>query len=550
MRTWARLTLLAVILATALPRLLALDRFVTIDEPLWLTNSGNFYRALSRGEFAGTFQNEHPGVTVMWAGTAAFLWSDPTYARAAPRAFRQLGEIEPFLEGRGRRPLDILVAGRVGVVAASVASLGVALLAAVRLIGLPAAVVGFTLIAFDPFHLALSRLFHSDGLLASLMLLSLLAFLNYVYGGRRRGDLAVSAVSAGLACLTKAPALALFPFGAWLLLAHTLADARPPAVLRRALAPFAAWVGGAAIVCVMLWPVLWVSAYHLVYLFLKLGYYGTLGHFVPIFFDGAIHMGDPGPRFYPITYAWRTTPIVLGGLLLAALTLTRPHAAERERRRIAAVLVGFALAFALLMTLSAKKFDRYLLPAHLPLDLVSGMGWVAAGERLGRRRPLLSPAAMGAAMALQALGTLPTAPYFLTYYNPLLGGGARAPAVMMVGWGEGLDEAARYLNARGRGRDLRALSWYSIGPFSYFFRGRTFHFDGAWDPTKAAEVAQSDYVVLYVNQWQRRMLPRELLSILADRPLERSVTLNGIEYVRIYRVRETTGAAGVGPGRR
>ena len=42
---------------------------------------------------------------------------------------------------------------------------------------------------------------------------------------------------------------------------------------------------------------------------------------------------------------------------------------------------------------------------------------------------------------------------------------------MQIGWGEGLDEAARYLNTKTTAADLHVISWYSPGSFSYFFKG-------------------------------------------------------------------------------
>ena len=44
------------------------------------------------------------------------------------------------------------------------------------------------------------------------------------------------------------------------------------------------------------------------------------------------------------------------------------------------------LLFALVLNLSAKKFDRYLLPIFAPLDLVAGVGIVAAVRWLQGRR--------------------------------------------------------------------------------------------------------------------------------------------------------------------
>ncbi len=67
--------------------MVALDQFVTIDERKWLARSANFYYALAHGDLAATFQREHPGVTVMWAGTLGFLQRFPAYAQQAPGYF-------------------------------------------------------------------------------------------------------------------------------------------------------------------------------------------------------------------------------------------------------------------------------------------------------------------------------------------------------------------------------------------------------------------------------------------------------------------------------
>jgi hypothetical protein len=44
------------------------------------------------------------------------------------------------------------------------------------------------------------------------------------------------------------------------------------------------------------------------------------------------------------------------------------------------------------------------------------------------------------------ISALWTFPYYLSYYNPLMGGPRKAPQVMQIGWGEGLDQAGRYLD--------------------------------------------------------------------------------------------------------
>jgi hypothetical protein len=210
-RHYGALALLA--LAIWLPRAAELDRLVTPDEVNWLSGTSNFYRALAHADFADTYQLEHPGVTTMWAGTAGFLWRYPAYAREAPGQIAWwAAEAGPVLRSLGHEPLELLTAGRVFMVLAITAVLAAAFVPAVSLFGFWPALVGFLLIAADPFHIAHSRLLHLDGLLSSLMLLSLLALLKYLLRGGRPANLVVSGVAAGLAWLTKSPTLFLVPF--------------------------------------------------------------------------------------------------------------------------------------------------------------------------------------------------------------------------------------------------------------------------------------------------------------------------------------------------
>ena len=105
---------LALFAAAWLPRVVALDAFVTIDERKWLARSANFYQAISVGELANTFQREHPGVTVMWLGTLGILSEYPDYASETPGQFAWAREeFEPWLaENTTHNPLDLLAAAR------------------------------------------------------------------------------------------------------------------------------------------------------------------------------------------------------------------------------------------------------------------------------------------------------------------------------------------------------------------------------------------------------------------------------------------------------
>ena len=532
-----------------LPRGLMLNRFVAVDERSWLTRSGNFYLALNEGDFAHTFQRYHPGVTTMWLGMAGFLWRYPGYAADAAAQIGDMSEgIEGFLRAQGHEPIDLLAAGRTFVVLATLLALLIAFWVAADLFGLLAALAGFLLIAFEPFLLGLTRMLHVDGLCSTFMFLSLLTFLRYragspadhpPYAGRAR-DLVISAVAAGLAWLTKSPTLFLIPFmgliTAYAIWQRWRMDDREGwrSMLRPALDGLI-WLALAALVFVLFWPAMWVQPVEsLRAIFSAAGDSAAEGHSKALFYNGTAYAGDPGPWFYPYTYLWRVSPVTLIGLVLglAAWIIRRPPLGNTSRRSALTWLALFVLLFTLFMTLGAKKFPRYLLPVYMPLDLVAGIGWAAFALWIGSilHRRWVVPLVIGIAALAQALVALPYFPYYFTYYNPLLGGAKRAPQVMMIGLGEGLDEAARYLSALPDAEQNTVATWYRGGSFNYIY------------PYESVDIDQffrSDYAVLYAHQWQRDVPDERLLDYFAALTPEHIVEVDGTEYARIYNLRQS-----------
>jgi hypothetical protein len=577
-RNWRDgLLCLIVILVIGVPRSLALDRYVTADESKWLTRAGTFYWALAHGNLAATFVREHPGVTIMWAGMLVYLRDYPGYPEDAPGSIRD-SRNEIILRQHGYSPIQMLAAGRLIVVLLITLVLAIAFWLTVRLVGRWPAALGFLLIGFDPFHLGLTRLLHPDGLMSNLMLLSLLAFLAFL-ASRRRSDLLISSVAAGLAWLTKSPAFFLAPF-VGLLVAIVLAWRglnRLPRLraffsflipllrdkqvfgFRWAFSSLVIWSLVGWLVFFLLWPAMWVNPLSsLRGVLSQAETYADEGHSTAIFFNGQALMGNPGKRFYPINYLWRTTPVVLVGLGLAGLGffLLRNDTSQSASRWTAAALVLFAAAFIIFMTIGSKKFDRYILPIFAPLDLVAGIGWAMAARWLAARlaslwkpgrlandaraRPdwlavSLSLVFLVLPVAGQGLYSLPTYPYFLSYYDPWMGGSAKAPQVMMIGWGEGIDQAARYLDAKPNSADLKVMSWYPEGSFSYFFDGETIFTHPEWKETQKI-LLTTDYVVVYIHQWQRDLPFPKMLKYLSKLKPEHVIVVNGIEYVQIYKI--------------
>jgi hypothetical protein len=234
---------------------------------------------------------------------------------------------------------------------------------------------------------------------------------------------------------------------------------------------------------------------------------------------------------------------MLIGLILAVYVLwKRDRLREHYIRFPVLGLLTFVLAYTFLMSLGVKKIDRYLLPIYLPLDLIAAIGWVGLYEwiRSGVKLRYAQWMANGMLLTIvliQAGLTLNHYPYYLTYYNPLFGGIRKAQDVLLIGWGEGLNDAASYLREKPDYQKLKILSWYAPA-FNWY--SANFMFYAEQNPYMQDNLEQvlvdTDYVVVYINQWQRRY-PTILFETLSAKKPEHTITLDGIEYVQIYRLR-------------
>jgi hypothetical protein len=277
------------------------------------------------------------------------------------------------------------------------------------------------------------------------------------------------------------------------------------------------------------------------------GYFETEAA-IPSFFNGRIipsgQFGIQYWYFYPVSYLMRSSPLALTGLLLGAWAFLkkRPPLASPSARFVVLGLLLFCGVFTAAMGVSDTKHERYLTPVYAPLDIIAGLGWsslvlswksrVEGG--FWRYAPyLVAPGVI----AVQAALMLNSYPYYLSYYNPLLGGGRQAQNVLPIGWGEGLDQAAHYLNKKPHSGKLKVLSYYASGCFSYYFNGRVREvtFETGLTQDDWQKFLDSDYVVIYISQRQRGM-SSAILDYVADLKPEYTVRINGLDYVQIYKI--------------
>lgn len=559
-------------LVAFLPRAFGLNVFITPDEYLWVERSGQFLAALLRADWAATFQVGHPGLTTRWTGVLGIL---TTYL---PRLQTASGQwliadhpstpFQDLLADMNAYLPEVLAATRYPTtILTSMGVVGLYFL--VRpLFGQRAALLSAVMMALEPFYLALSRVIHHDALSTTFMALSLLSFMAHLRRRRSFLYLALSGLTAGLAFLSKSPSLFLVPFTALLSLgAYWVREERLWPLDWRRVAELgrdgAIWGLIAGLVFALLWPAMWVDPLGTIQGVIdKATGYAASPHERGNFFLGKVGM-DPGPFFYPVALLFRLTPLTLLGLGGSLLALRRriPALARADPRRwyIMQILSlwAFILLYVLFMTTGAKKFDRYLLPVFPMIDILAALGLLALGEMgwewawpdlrrraRGRfegvpRAPQFRTSAfsLGLVLLLQAGFALPHYPYYLTYYNPLLGGIRQAARTMLVGWGEGYEQVARYLNQKEDAAHLRVATWYAkqcIGPF---FSGQAYKLNvSGQEPIGVVPWYDTDYMVSYINQVQREIPNSATVSFFTSQQPEYVIHIKGLDYAAVYKV--------------
>ncbi|MBI4022014.1 MAG: phospholipid carrier-dependent glycosyltransferase [Candidatus Andersenbacteria bacterium] len=520
----ARMLWLAVgvaVLALAV-RLPGLGEFMTVDEENWMLRSAGFWHQFFRNAHpSGTFMTTHPGAPAMWLIGAGIFWQEARLGfdidTSNLRHFRLAATL----------PLASAVAVLIGVIAGLL----------LKLFGTwPGGMAGVVL-ALDPYLAGMSQIAHLDALLALYMLIAVLVI--FLYRREKwRGWLVAAGIFTGLALATKfLPAL-------WLLVVFcTVLTAcqyrwpgkhpvflrqhrvlRRPAVLE--VVRNLGFVGGLALlVMYLVWPALWV----------KDDLWRSFERdAVSVVSDEhvALSVGNEGiePRsFYGRTLLSRTTPFVL---LLTAGTLVIVIRFLKERRRLLTVgwLLLYAAGFLVLMTLAAKKADRYALPALVVLPVVAGWAFgTAVGawrERRQRGFSLSSPPSLVASgvVVLLLAQTWLWYPYPIAYNNPYFD----VRPASQQGWGEGLDRAAQWLNAHPLADVLTVASWYP-GVLGTYFNGQTMSLSSRDDH-------RVGFVVLYRNMQGRApdTIASDVLDEFRERQPEHIVYIQGEPYAYVY----------------
>jgi 4-amino-4-deoxy-L-arabinose transferase-like glycosyltransferase len=508
----------------------------------WYERSIRFADALFAGDWAQTYQYYHPGVTTMWLSGLALKifgrWHNLSSAEMLHPEQLPPGMLHQAISF-GVIPLALVVA--LGIVWAyyllrRLTEPRLALLAALFL-------------ALDPFYLAHSKVLHLDGTMSMFMLLTVLLLLSYRQQPDRR-KLIGAGVLTGLSFLTKSASVSLIPFGALLIVSvHPLV--LPEGNVAAQLRARAAWLGqvtmslavwGAAttVTFFALWPAMWVMPLNaLAYIANNGMYHVEEIHPNPLYFNGVSSLEDPGTAYYAATLLWRTTlvtlPFALAGLAAVLVDIWRKERPPYQVVLRWLLIYGFIVL--LQMGISAKKDERYILPAFLVLDIIAAYGVLRFVDGLQawlrpRQPQRLAAAVMAVFVLVQAIMALRLHPYYGNHYNLLLGGPSRAQQVLALQYqGEGIDQAGRFLNSLPGAAEARATIYPNgSNVLIQFWSGTLEVHEEAPDPAAA-------YRIYFQNQIVRGLGGEGWMAAwAADQQREPlwTVDFDGITYVWIY----------------
>ena len=278
----------------------ALKNYVTPDEPVWVLRSLNFSQALARGDWAGTAQMGHPGVTTMWLGSLGIAVKravDPAASTEAIEWLSGLTSLAPENAEAFKRLGVFLTFARIPVIIVNALGVVVAVWLLRRLFDQRVAVHCRTAAGARSVRGQSRRAVARRWVVDDVHAVIGVGVVSRDQGSGMRGIrwFALSGAFAALAFLSKSPALFLLPFTVLVLFVAVLTRRLS---LKRAVLGLLSFVIVHLSLFIVLYPAMWVDAAGTISGILGLAAFLSTNPVRPTFFDGQ-YVLNHGPEFYP-----------------------------------------------------------------------------------------------------------------------------------------------------------------------------------------------------------------------------------------------------------
>lgn len=510
---------LILFLIAFLPRVASLGTVLTADQDIWITRSLAFFNAIMQHDWANTLQTSHPGVTTMWlSGISLGLF----YKEGMD--FVQQLFIAQF-------PMALTT------------SIGIVLIYyfVKKIFNIKIAIFSALFLASEPYYIANSRVIHLDAMLSTFMVLSVLSLLVHLNDPDKKYYLIFSGIFAGLALLTKLPAIFLILFIPFTIIFWHLSNTfKLYKTIKTILIVFVI----SSVIFFILWPFMWIEPISAINNLLGVAQGVRTSTIMTGFYMGEItNTGNLGWSYYPVILFMRLSPVTLLFSLICIIYLViniKKHGFTNSNKNVSFLLL-YIILFIIQMTLSAKKGDRYLLPVFPACDIIASVGLFFIIDTITERLPslyhdnayiktssfrdVLNAFIMISALLFQAGSSLPLHPYYFSYNSPIFGGSSHASELFLFGGGEGMDIAAKYLNEKSDSINLTVAADYN--GFEPLFKGKTVGMDN---------VSSADYIVFYISSRQRNYA-QDIWERYKNETPEKLITINDMNYAWVYKTK-------------
>lgn len=191
------------------------------------------------------------------------------------------------------------------------------------------------------------------------------------------------------------------------------------------------------------------------------------GKFDYVYYFGHVYSHPPAPWHYPFVILFITLPVPLIALLILAISGAAKRLKQDSITGLAVIIPAFYLLLFALPIVPKFNINRLFLPMYPFLSVLIGVGvdyWLSRDQQT----PLLSglnrvlrrsaPWAVAVMLAWAAVSTAHVRPFWLSYYNGIVGGraGASRLGFQQDYWGEAAtcSQAIAQLNELPRGSTM------------------------------------------------------------------------------------------------
>ncbi len=380
------------------------------DQFRWYKRTTNFYEAISQGNYEKTYQQYHPGISLIYFLSLGFN----SFTFFSGTDFQNFQDIAPSLFPNFNFHTKLYL------VIFSLFTMGILTYLIKEILGKFVALFFIILLSFDTYFIGITRNLHLDSILSLVIMVSISSF--YLYLKTKQVKyLVISGIYSGIGLLTKSVAIIGFFINFLMAFYYYYQNKSNLAYFYK----FLYLTAISVLVFVSLFPSMWVAPIEtLSKIYLKgalstgLGGEDTFMHYVQ-----GYELPDPGYKFYFFVLLFRLSPaLIIISVSLISFYIYEFLRYKKIRLRLNPFIVFtfiFMTLYFIVITYSMKKTDRYisvfLPPFVIFISYFLQDFWIKINS--------IFPKIIVTLLVLATIFiNVTTHPFYFAFYSPLFGG--------------------------------------------------------------------------------------------------------------------------------